>query len=156
MRNHFAFEVPMNVKFSLIAACIAIASLSACGGASDAPVIPAESPAAASKIENVVGTGAVAAAGKVVRVHYTGWLYTASVSNNKGAQFDSSAGKPALEFKLANNEVITGFDQGVTGMKVGGKRTIIMPASQAYGAAGRPGIPPNSGLVFDVELLEVK
>jgi len=107
-------------------------------------------------IEVGVGTGALAASGKTVKVHYTGWLYTTKVTNNKGTQFDSSSGKPALEFKLGNNEVITGFDQGVTGMKVGGKRTIIMTAAQAYGSQGRSGIPANSGLVFDVELMEVK
>ena len=157
MRNSFSPEDSMNFKFPLIAAFVAITSLAACGGASNAPPnVPAESPAAASKIDVVVGSGALAAAGKTVKVHYTGWLYSTSVSSNKGAQFDSSTGKPPLEFKLGNNEVITGFDQGVTGMNVGGKRTIIMPASQAYGAQGRSGIPPNSGLVFDVELMEVK
>lgn len=148
----------MNFKFPLIAAFVAITSLTACGGASNAPPnVPAESPAAASRIEVVVGTGALAVAGKTVKVHYTGWLYTTKVANNKGAQFDTSIGRPApFEFKLGNNEVITGFDQGITGMNVGGKRTVIMPASQAYGTQGRPGIPPNSGLVFDIELLEVK
>jgi FKBP-type peptidyl-prolyl cis-trans isomerase len=99
-----------------------------------------------------VGTGAEAAPGKVVAVNYTGWLE----SNHK--QFDSSIGRRPFEFRLAAGEVIKGWDLGVAGMKVGGKRNLVIPGSLAYGPGGAGGglIPPDATLVFDVELLEVK
>lgn len=102
-----------------------------------------------------VGTGATAVAGKVVVVHYTGWLYE---GGKKGAKFDSSVdkGKP-FTFPLGAGMVIKGWDEGVAGMKVGGKRTLIIPANLGYGAKGAgSAIPPNADLTFDVELLEVK
>ncbi|HEY6308435.1 MAG TPA: FKBP-type peptidyl-prolyl cis-trans isomerase [Candidatus Angelobacter sp.] len=96
-----------------------------------------------------VGTGATAMSGKKVKVHYTGWLTT-------GKKFDSSVGKAPFEFKLGGGEVIKGWDEGVVGMKVGGKRQLRIPPDLAYGARGYPGlIPPNSTLVFDVELVSV-
>ena len=105
------------------------------------------------------GTGAEAVAGKAVSVHYTGWLYDEKAADKHGAQFDSShdRGEP-FEFTLGGGQVIQGWDQGVVGMKVGGQRTLIIPASLAYGEIGAGGglIPPNASLVFDVELLDVK
>src|SRR5262245_26108299 len=100
--------------------------------------------------ELAVGNGAEAKAGQKVSVHYTGWL-------TNGKKFDSSLdrGRP-FEFKLGAGQVIKGWDQGVAGMKVGGKRKLTIPAELAYGAQGRPPvIPANSVLVFDVELLKV-
>jgi FKBP-type peptidyl-prolyl cis-trans isomerase FkpA len=143
----------MNFKFPLIAAFVAMLSLTACGGGSSAPAVPVSSPAQLSKIDSAVGTGAEAVAGKTVTVKYTGWLYSTTAANNKGAQFESHSGYP---FKLGAQAVIAGFDQGVTGMKVGGKRTVLIPANLGYGAQGSGSIPPNSGLVFDVELLKVE
>ncbi len=108
-------------------------------------------------IDTVVGTGAEAKAGTTVTVHYTGWLYDASLKEGKGTKFDSSvdAGKP-FSFPLGAGRVIQGWDKGVAGMKVGGKRTLIIPAQFGYGARGAGGvIPPNANLIFDVELLEV-
>lgn len=115
-------------------------------------------PAAAQGLQStdaVVGTGAEAVAGKTVQVHYTGWLLT---DGKKGAKFDSSVdrGQP-FSFRLGGGQVIEGWDKGVAGMKVGGKRTLVIPPEQGYGAQGAGGvIPPNATLVFDVELLGVK
>jgi FKBP-type peptidyl-prolyl cis-trans isomerase FkpA len=111
-----------------------------------------------TKIDRKVGTGATAVSGKEVSVHYTGWLYSAAKPDHKGTQFDSSVdrGQP-FNFPLGAGQVIPGWDQGVAGMKVGGKRTLIIPAVMGYGARGAGGaIPPNAPLIFDVELLKVK
>lgn len=105
-----------------------------------------------------LGKGAQAVAGKQVAVHYTGWLYDVSAKENKGKKFDSSRDRgQSFDFPLGAGVVIDGWDQGVAGMKVGGQRTLIIPASLAYGSRGSPGaIPPNATLVFDVELLGVR
>jgi FKBP-type peptidyl-prolyl cis-trans isomerase FkpA len=150
----------MNFKLPLVAAFVAVLSLTACGGggSGSAPTTPAESPSAFSVIDTTVGTGAVAASGNTVAVHYTGYVYSSTATGNKGKQFDSSVGKSPLEFKLGSGQVITGFDKGVTGMKVGGKRTVLIPSAEGYGAGGNAGagIPGGAGLVFDVELVTVK
>lgn len=105
-----------------------------------------------------VGSGAEAKTGQTVTVHYTGWLYDGSAADHHGKKFDSSKdrGEP-FEFKLGAGTVIRGWDQGVAGMKVGGKRTLVIPSQLGYGSrgAGRA-IPPDSVLVFDVELLGVR
>ena len=148
----------MKLKLPLIAAFVALTSLAACGGGSDSntPSVPAESPAALVKTDTTLGAGAEAVAGKAVTVHYTGWLYSSTAAGFKGAQFDSSAGKPPLGFTIGANAVVQGFEQGVVGMKVGGKRTVLIPSALAYGASGNGNIPPNAGLVFDIELVSVK
>ncbi|HEY8100098.1 MAG TPA: FKBP-type peptidyl-prolyl cis-trans isomerase [Burkholderiaceae bacterium] len=105
-----------------------------------------------------VGTGKEAVAGKEVSVNYTGWLYNAAAPEQHGAKFDSSIGRGPFTFPLGAGMVIKGWDQGVVGMKVGGKRTLIIPADMAYGKRGAGGglIPPDAPLIFDVELLDVK
>ena len=109
------------------------------------------------KTDTVVGKGAEAKAGQTVSVNYTGWLYDSSAKDNKGKQFDSSIGRGPFSFPLGGGRVIPGWDQGVAGMKVGGKRTLIIPPSLGYGSRGAGGvIPPNATLVFDVELLGVQ
>ena len=105
--------------------------------------------------DTVVGEGAEAKAGTYVTVHYTGWLRNDDGST--GAKFDSSKDRnDPFQFPLGAGHVIRGWDEGVQGMKVGGKRTLHIPASLAYGKYGRGPIPPNSGLVFDVELEKVE
>jgi FKBP-type peptidyl-prolyl cis-trans isomerase len=101
------------------------------------------------------GDGAAATPGNKVSVHYTGWLYN---NGAKGSKFDSSVdrGQP-FQFTLGAHQVIAGWDEGVAGMKVGGKRTLIIPPELGYGARGAGGvIPPNATLMFDVELLGVR
>jgi FKBP-type peptidyl-prolyl cis-trans isomerase len=100
-----------------------------------------------------VGTGDEAVTGMTVSVHYTGYLY---VDGKRGAKFDSSVGKQPFSFKLGAGQVIKGWDEGVAGMKIGGKRELFIPPDLAYGSRGYPGaIPPNSTLDFEVELLKV-
>ena len=110
------------------------------------------------KIDTKQGAGAEAVKGRPVVVHYTGWLYDPAKPEGKGAKFDSSLDRrEPFSFALGQGQVIRGWDEGVAGMKVGGKRTLIIPADMGYGARGAGGvIPPNATLVFDVELLEVR
>lgn len=105
-----------------------------------------------------VGSGKEAMAGAEVQVHYTGWLYRPLAKDFHGKQFDSSVGRGPFVFPLGKGMVIKGWDKGVAGMKVGGKRTLIIPSDMAYGprGTGNGEIPPNSALIFDVELLGVK
>jgi FKBP-type peptidyl-prolyl cis-trans isomerase FkpA len=146
-------EVFMKLSAPLIAVFVAALSLSACGGgSSDTPAAVVSSPAALTLTDTVVGTGPVAATGTTATVTYTGWLYSATAVNFKGRQFDAGT----FTFKLGAGSVISGFDQGVAGMKVGGARTILVPSALGYGASGTTGIPANSGLVFDVKLTAVQ
>lgn len=108
-------------------------------------------------IDSKIGAGAEATPGMKVTVNYTGWLYDDSAQDKRGSKFDSSydSGRP-FTFVLGAGNVIKGWDQGVAGMRVGGKRTLLIPAALGYGARGAGGeIPPNASLVFDVELLDV-
>ena len=101
------------------------------------------------------GTGATPKTGQICVMHYTGWLYQ---DGKKGAKFDSSVdrGQP-FEFPIGTGRVIKGWDEGVASMKVGGKRTLIIPPELGYGARGAGGvIPPNATLIFEVELLGLK
>lgn len=112
-------------------------------------------PTALQVKDEVVGKGDEAVKGKTVSVHYTGWLLE---NGAKGKKFDSSVdrGTP-FEFSLGAGMVIKGWDEGVAGMKVGGKRTLTIPSEMGYGSRGAGAvIPPDATLIFDVELLEVK
>jgi FKBP-type peptidyl-prolyl cis-trans isomerase FkpA len=134
---------------------ISLLLLAAC----NAPVPPPSgSVAELERIDTRAGTGAVATSGSDVTVHYTGWLYDENAPQQRGLKFDSSVdrGQP-FTFLLGAGQVIRGWDEGVAGMKTGGKRTLRIPADLGYGSNGAGGvIPPGASLVFDVELLEVK
>lgn len=147
----------MTFKLPLAAVFAATLALTACGGGggSSTPTATVYSPATLTMTDTTTGTGATAAAGSTVTVHYSGYLYV-ETGDHKGTKFDSSVGKTPFVFKLAAGSVISGFDTGVTGMKVGGKRTVLIPYSLGYGSAGSPpAIPGGSGLVFDLELIAV-
>jgi len=114
-------------------------------------------PKAVQKIDARIGTGNEVQSGDRVSVHYSGWLYDPLGDKEHGALFDSSKGREPLEFVVGTGKVIKGWDQGVLGMKVGGKRTLIIPPELAYGSRGAGNaIPPNATLIFDIELLQVK
>jgi FKBP-type peptidyl-prolyl cis-trans isomerase FkpA len=110
------------------------------------------------KTDERVGDGNDATAGRQVTVHYTGWVYEESRPDHKGKKFDSSRDRnEPFPFRLGAGEVIRGWDEGVAGMKVGGRRTLTIPPGLGYGSRGAGGvIPPNATLVFDVELLDVR
>lgn len=111
---------------------------------------PTKTPTGLEYWDVKVGTGAEAQNGQSVKVQYTGWL-------TNGKKFDSSVGGPPFSFKIGAGNVIKGWDEGVAGMKIGGKRQLRIPTDLAYGQKGYPGvIPPNSTLIFDVELVGVK
>ena len=132
-------------------ACLFVASLSAMT-ASAAPSDYTTLPSGLAYHDEVVGTGPVAHAGQTVQVQYTGWL---DQDGQKGRKFDSSRDRnQPFSFKLGAQQVIAGWDQGVAGMHIGGKRTLVIPPDLGYGARGAGGvIPPNATLIFDVELL---
>jgi peptidylprolyl isomerase len=116
---------------------------------------PMTTPSGLQIIDTKAGTGPSPKPGQTCVMHYTGWLYE---NGAKGKKFDSSVdrGEP-FEFKIGLRQVIAGWDEGVASMKVGGKRTLIIPAALGYGAQGAGNvIPPNATLMFDVELLGVK
>ena len=104
------------------------------------------------------GTGVEIKSGQSALVHYTGWLYDAAAPENKGQKFDSSVDRnEPFEFDVGAGHVIRGWDEGVVGMKVGGKRRLVIPPDMGYGARGAGGvIPPGATLVFDVELVEIR
>jgi FKBP-type peptidyl-prolyl cis-trans isomerase FkpA len=129
---------------------------SAAVAAPAAPAAPAAQAQGLKKIDTVVGKGKEAVSGKTVVVHYTGWLYAPKAPKQRGQQFDSSVGREPFAFPLGMGAVIKGWDQGVAGMKVGGKRTLVIPSELGYGARGAGPIPPGATLLFDVELLDVK
>jgi len=147
-------------RSALLLALSATLGLAACGGGGgDAGAPINQDPngwngVTALKItDTTVGTGATAANGTKASVNYTVWIYDARATGTKGTKMESGS----FQFTLGKNppEAIIGFEQGVNGMKVGGKRTLTVPSSMAYGAAGNGGIPPNAALVFDVELTAV-
>jgi FKBP-type peptidyl-prolyl cis-trans isomerase len=144
------------IRFACAVLALAIAAAAPLLGRADAATNQViEMPNGLKYTDTKTGDGAAATPGNKVSVHYTGWLYN---NGAKGAKFDSSVdrGQP-FHFTLGAHQVIAGWDEGVAGMKVGGKRTLIIPPELGYGARGAGGvIPPNATLMFDVELLGVQ
>jgi FKBP-type peptidyl-prolyl cis-trans isomerase FkpA len=129
----------------------------ACGGSN--PTAPdADDVQNLEKIDVVIGTGAEATNTKRATVHYEGFLYEAETSDHRGAKFDSSRDRnEPYTFTIGVSSVIDGWHQGVPGMRVGGRRTLIIPSRLGYGSRGSgTSIPPNSALVFDIELLALQ
>jgi FKBP-type peptidyl-prolyl cis-trans isomerase FkpA len=131
----------------LLAACRPDPGIRASGGVTEL-----------QRLDTQVGAGALATSGSDVTVHYTGWLYDERVADRHGMKFDSSRDRDQpFTFLLGAGQVIRGWDDGVAGMRVGGRRTLLIPAGYAYGRAGAGEvIPPGASLVFEVELLDVK
>ena len=144
----------MSFRFAALAAAAGyLAVIAAPVGAQEGK--PVELADGLKYTDTKIGDGAVAEKGYLVAVQYTGWLYK---NGGKGAKFDSSLDRDkAFTFKLDAGQVIKGWDEGVAGMKVGGKRTLVIPPELAYGASGANGvIPPNATLTFDVELVSAR
>lgn len=153
------FSILLAAALSVVlGACQAETSTSETNAAPKDATVMSERITEFEKIDTVVGEGREAEAGLTVIVHYTGWLFDPSAEDKKGKKFDSSVdrGQP-FEFPLGQGMVIQGWDQGFAGMKIGGKRTLMIPSEMGYGARGAGGvIPPNADLIFDVELLDLK
>jgi FKBP-type peptidyl-prolyl cis-trans isomerase len=135
-------------------ACLLFSTV-ACGGGSKSPTNPSQNlNVPFSQTDLVVGTGRVAANGNVLSVNYTLWLYDGSKTDNKGNQLQTGT----FQFLLGAGGVIAGWNQGVPGMAVGGKRRLVLPPSLAYGATGNTdgSIPPNATIIFDIELLNIQ
>jgi FKBP-type peptidyl-prolyl cis-trans isomerase FkpA len=157
-------KVNMKLLNILLAGFCAL-SLNACKAESTAPTTTSQEKTAMTssitelqKVDTLPGTGREAEPGFHISVHYTGWLYDEKAEGHKGAKFDSSLDrKQPFDFDLGAGQVIQGWDEGFAGMKIGGKRTLIIPPEMGYGARGAGGvIPPNATLLFEVELLDVK
>jgi FKBP-type peptidyl-prolyl cis-trans isomerase len=140
----------------LVCSVTLLAASVACG--SDTAPVPTPLDVPFSTTDIVVGTGTEAVVGKTVRVYYTGWVYSTGATDNKGSQFDSNTAGPGITFPpIGSGQAIKGWDQGIVGMRVGGKRRIVIPPDLAYGLNPPAGssIPVNATLIFEVELLSV-
>ena len=147
---------------TLILTFTLVSLLAGIAGCSDKKTVPASTANSAvssvtelQKIDTVIGEGKAVRNNHRVAVHYTGWLYDENAADKKGKKFDSSYDRHRpFVFSLGNRDVIQGWEQGLLGMKEGGKRTLIIPPSMGYGSTGAgSAIPPNATLVFDIELL---
>jgi peptidylprolyl isomerase len=150
----FAPRAGATLAFALVAALSTAATLTTSTPAMSEPAT-VTTPSGLQIVDTQVGTGASPKRGQICVMHYTGWLYQ---NGAKGAKFDSSVDRnEPFEFPIGMGRVIKGWDEGVASMKVGGKRTLIIPPDLGYGARGAGGvIPPNATLIFEVELLGVK
>jgi FKBP-type peptidyl-prolyl cis-trans isomerase FkpA len=140
-RNRLTRFVALALVSGLMAAC------------SDSPTSPSD--VAFSVTDVRTGTGAIALPGRLLAVHYTGWLYDPNATDQKGGMFDTSRGDTPLAFTLGDGDVIAGWEQGVPGMTVGGLRRLVVPPDLAYGNRRNGAIPPYATLIFEIELVAV-
>jgi FKBP-type peptidyl-prolyl cis-trans isomerase len=139
--------------------CLCLALLAPACGDDDTPTGPTIPPSLGipySQTDMRVGTGAEALNGRRTTVNYTGWLYSTTEPENKGAQFDTSYDKAPFAFLLGGGSVIRGWDIGVVGMRVGGQRRLVIPPELGYGVLGNGTIPGNATLLFEIELLNAQ
>jgi FKBP-type peptidyl-prolyl cis-trans isomerase FkpA len=164
MTTHFTHHVSIAVLTILTLSGCAVAQPPATSAAPTATATPAVAKSASTSpptllqsIDRKPGEGPAVQSGEPIAVHYTGYLWSATAPDNKGKAFDSSIDKQVpLGFIVGVGRVIKGWDEGVVGMKVGGQRTLIIPADKAYGEKGSgDSIPPNAALVFDIELMSI-
>ena len=141
------------LRLPLVLAAVAALSFTS-AACDDTPTSPS-SYAPFSKTDLLVGTGDEVVLGDVVSVHYTGWIYDASKTDQKGAMFGTSRGSGPFEVSISENALIAGWVQGVPGMKEGGLRRLVVPPSLAYGSSRTGPIPPYATLIFEIELLEI-
>ena len=137
---------------------LVVVCAAACEDSNSNPNDPSQVNIEFTTTDLTVGTGNQAAAGNTVTVHYTGWLYNSSNVESKGTQFDSSAGAAPIQVTIGQRRVITGFEQALVGMRVGGKRRAYIPSGLAYGPSGSANgaIPPNAALVFEIEMITLQ
>jgi FKBP-type peptidyl-prolyl cis-trans isomerase len=137
--------------------CIPALALAAIGAlAPGCNSLPAGASVPFSRVDLQIGTGAEATNGSIVTVDYSAWLYSDSGPDHKGLMFDTSEGRTPLIFRLGVSGIIAGLDTGVRGMRVGGIRRLVIPPNLAFGAEGQGAIPPNTALIFEVELVDVQ
>jgi FKBP-type peptidyl-prolyl cis-trans isomerase FkpA len=142
----------MRVSLLSIAACaLAAMALSGCESTLTAPT----NAAPYGQVDLTLGTGPGAVSGQILTVNYTGWLYDSLQANQEGAVFDATTAGTPFVFTLGNGSVIKGWDQGLVGMQVGGVRRLIIPPSLGYGANRHGIIPPNTTLLFNIQLLAI-
>ena len=142
----------MSRSIAVVSAVLFAAALSTAACSASLPT-GASIGAPFSQTDLITGTGAAAASGSTLGVSYTGWLFDPAQPSSEGAQFDASTS--TFTFTLGSGQVIQGWEQGLVGMKVGGKRRLIVPPSLAYGDSRHGPIPPNATLIFDVTLISV-
>lgn len=144
--------VPVAVRAVTLVVCVLL-PVALAGCTADSPTEPSGfAPFSQSDVR--LGTGATAANGNTLTVHYTGWLYEEGKADQKGIQFETSQGRSTLTFVLGDNDVIAGWDLGIPGMRVGGIRRLVIPPSLAYGGSRNGVIPPHATLIFEIELLQ--
>jgi FKBP-type peptidyl-prolyl cis-trans isomerase FkpA len=148
------------MKWAAIAMCTALVVQAAVPAvAAQAALTVAAGPAKLGelvKMDRSIGKGRLAASGDTVTIHYSGWLYAPKAKHQHGPQFDTSYDSEPFTFKLGAGTVIKGWEEGVRGMRVGGKRTLLVPASMGFGKEGLGPVPTGASLVFDIELMAVK
>jgi len=143
----------------ILVVLVSALTVAGCGGDDDTstPTGPSTPRGEYSQVDLVVGTGTEATVGRNVTAYYTLWFYNPNGTDGKGQQIQSNVGGTPFPFLLGGNGVISGWNRGVPGMRVGGRRRLVLPPELAYGAAGNPPtIGPNATLVFEIELLSVQ